>query len=283
MEKIPGGFYIKARRIQESEIAHRPPHYREIWDWLLRMANHKDQKIYGKTIRRGELHCTIDDIREGLHWFVGWRKERYSYDDCENAMRWLKKAKMVTAKRTGRGAIVTICNYDHYQNPQNYGYGTDNGACNGTSTEHVRSEKQECKKERKNIKRRRNTKEFVCDAPAYVLAKFMWDEMKRRGCEDKEPDLQKWAVHIDYMLRLDKRDPRRVAEVIRWSQKSGFWKRNVRCTEKLRKQWAKLVDDMKAEQEKEQGVQQAAYKTCPHCKARIPQAARYCPVCERKI
>ena len=118
--KIPKGFYLKARVIQESDIAHKPPHYREIWDWLLMTANHQNRKVHGKVIRRGQLHCTIEDIREGLHWRVGYRKERYSQDDCENAIRWFKAVGMITTARTTRGAIVTTCNYGYYQNPKNY-------------------------------------------------------------------------------------------------------------------------------------------------------------------
>jgi hypothetical protein len=105
--------------------------------------------------------------------------------------------------------------------------------------------------------------------------------MQKRGCEDKKPDFQKWAVFTDYMLRLDKREPRRVAEVIRWSQKNDFWKKNIRSTKKLRAQWATLVDDMKTEKEKADpnskvilcseclnGYNSALHSECPHCAER---------------
>ena len=42
--KIKGGYYIKARQIQQSKIAYAPPYVREIWDWLLMQANHTDVK-----------------------------------------------------------------------------------------------------------------------------------------------------------------------------------------------------------------------------------------------
>ena len=51
---------------------------------------------------------------------VGWRKEAYSKSDCETAMKWLKKHTMITTTKTTRGLIVTILNYDIYQNPKNY-------------------------------------------------------------------------------------------------------------------------------------------------------------------
>jgi len=51
---------------------------------------------------------------------VGWRKQTYSKNDCETAMRWLKKRTMVHTEKLTRGMLITICNYDQYQDPSNY-------------------------------------------------------------------------------------------------------------------------------------------------------------------
>ena len=118
--KIKGGYYIKARRIQESEIAHSPPHVREIWDWLLREANHKDVTKHGQTFKRGQVIATYSEIQDALHWMIGWRKMTYSKWDCEKAMKVLVKATMITTRKTTRGMIITLLNYDKYQNPENY-------------------------------------------------------------------------------------------------------------------------------------------------------------------
>lgn len=117
---VKGGYYIKARKIQESEIAHKPPHFREIWDWLCQKASHKSIKLYGKTINRGQCLCTYKDIQEGLHWKIGWRKNTYSKWDCERALKWLRAATMIATKRTTIGLLITLVNYDIYQNPANY-------------------------------------------------------------------------------------------------------------------------------------------------------------------
>lgn len=116
MEKIKGGYYIKAKRIQESEIAHAPPHVREIWDWLILKANWKDTK----TCKRGELLTSYKAIQDGLHWMVGWRKMTYSKWDCEKAMKWLLKATMIATRKTTVGMFVTVLNYDKYQRIENY-------------------------------------------------------------------------------------------------------------------------------------------------------------------
>jgi len=120
LAKIDGGYYIKARCVQESEIATAPPHVREIWDWFLMKANHAPLKRYGHVCDRGQLLCTYSDIQEGLHWMVGWRKETYSKHACETTMKYLKKREMVTTRKTTKGMIVTICNYEYFQNPKNY-------------------------------------------------------------------------------------------------------------------------------------------------------------------
>ena len=111
---------MKARCIQESDIAHAPPHVREIWDWLLKECNHSPRKVSGKTIKRGQCVRTYKDIVDGLKWKVGYRTCRYSKWDCERAMKYLRKHDMIATTKTTRGMIITILNYDYYQNPKNY-------------------------------------------------------------------------------------------------------------------------------------------------------------------
>lgn len=119
-EKIPGGYYIKARCIQESRIARATPVVREIWDWLLMQVNHKLQQVKGKVIARGQCLRSYGDIREGLRWKSGYRTDRYTPDQIKKAMRWLKRAGMITTRKAGRGVFITICNYSYYQDPSNY-------------------------------------------------------------------------------------------------------------------------------------------------------------------
>lgn len=144
---IEGGYYIKARRIQESEIAHAPPHVREIWDWLLLQANHKDN---GK-FKRGQCLRSYRDIQEGLHWMVGWRKMTYSKWDCEEAMKKLRSLGNITTRKTTRGLIIQIVKYDYYQNPSNYEHhnGDHNEHHNAPQSRHTinKNEKNEKKKQ----------------------------------------------------------------------------------------------------------------------------------------
>lgn len=154
---IKGGYYIKARKIQESEIAHSPPHVREIWDWLLKEANHSEQTSHGTIIKRGQCVRTYDDIREGLHWMVGWRKMKYSKWDCEKAMKVLKKATMITTQKTTRGLFITICNYNTYQNPKNY----ENHTIQTTKATRKPQTTDTINKNDKNVKNDKNKEKYI--------------------------------------------------------------------------------------------------------------------------
>lgn len=118
MDKIKGGYYIKARKIQNSEISHYSPAVREIWDWLLMNANHKNSK--NGRIKRGQLFINYNDIRDGLKWKIGYRTERYSEDVTKKAMMALRRLLMITTMKAPGGVLISICNYDFYQNPKNY-------------------------------------------------------------------------------------------------------------------------------------------------------------------
>ena len=115
-DHIDGGFYLKARKVQGSWIAKAPPHVREIWDFILLKANYKDCG----DVKRGQLLTTYRDIQEGLAWFVGYRKETYKKHHCEIAMKALTRERMIATAKTTRGLVITVLNYDKYQNPKNY-------------------------------------------------------------------------------------------------------------------------------------------------------------------
>ncbi len=115
MEQIKGGYYIMARKL--SWIDSQPPHTREIFRYFIRNATHSNER--GK-LKRGQLLCTYKQILDALSWYAGWRKMSYKKHDCENSVKALKKAVMITTKKTTRGMIVTVCNYETYQTQKNY-------------------------------------------------------------------------------------------------------------------------------------------------------------------
>jgi len=200
--KIKGGYYIKARSIKESEIAQSPPHVREIWDLLLRRANFKDRKINGRIIKRGQLFTSYREILDELSWKVGYRIERYKKYDCENTMKFLRSRAMITTSKTTRGIIITICNYEFYQNPKNYDNLSDNGNdyCNSPQASHTIHKKDNKEnKERREVKLSSRRINFLRQILKYkkkygrkMLKDFYnyWGEINTNGrkmrCEMKE-------------------------------------------------------------------------------------------------
>jgi hypothetical protein len=92
-----------------------------------------------------------------------------------------------------------------------------------------------------------SSKIFSVDSTEFKLAKLLFDTIRKRKPDFKEPNLQVWAVHIDLMIRRDGRKPDRIAEVIQWCQadsgdggKWKGWQDNVLCTETLRKKFDQL-------------------------------------------
>jgi hypothetical protein len=125
--KVQGEYYIKARCIGDSYIAHASPCAREIWDYLLRKAAWCDQRYKGIALKRGQLLRSYQEIIDDLCWYSGCIKKTYTGDATDAAMRTLTDAGMVTRMRTVAGVLITICNYDKYQDPKTYGDGCGDG------------------------------------------------------------------------------------------------------------------------------------------------------------
>ena len=83
-------------------------------------------------------------------------------------------------------------------------------------------------------------KKYHPDDIEFRLSSFLLGEIRRRKSDYREPNLQKWAVHIDRMIRLDKRKPEKIKQVILWCQLDDFWQNNILSTEKLRKHFDRL-------------------------------------------
>lgn len=118
--KIHGGYYIKARKIKDSWIAQASPCVRETWDYLLREANHKDQKYSGFEVKRGQLFRSFREIRDDLKWSVGYRFNRYSENEMKHCMKLLRTHQMITLTSTPRGNLITVLQYSLYQDHKNY-------------------------------------------------------------------------------------------------------------------------------------------------------------------
>ena len=132
----------------------------------------------------------------------------------------LKKLGNITTQNRTHFTVITINNWDFYQNQ-------DADITNQVTTKYQPSNTN------KNVKNDKK-KDFSSDSVEYGLAEFLFNQIRLRKDDYKKPNLQTWAKHIDYLIRLDKRDPDRIKEVIEWCQRDEFWQDNILSTIKLR-------------------------------------------------
>ncbi len=86
-------------------------------------------------------------------------------------------------------------------------------------------------------------KVYAKDSLEYVLAWYLQSKIKEGNkafIVKGETQVQKWAYDIDLMIRIDKRNSRELAYVIKWATEDSFWSGNILSASKLRKQYAQL-------------------------------------------
>ena len=94
--------------------------------------------------------------------------------------------------------------------------------------------------------RGRPTKTFSHDSVEYKSSKFLADKILERDPKTKkvprtDEGLQKWCVHIDYILRLDGRTVDELRKVLAYAVRDSFWSTNILSTAKLREKFDTLL------------------------------------------
>lgn len=131
------GYILLSRKLQDHFLWNTsdPRSKAEAWIDLLFMARfHKEpeKRMYnGKllTIGYGELHASLRYLAERWKW---------SPNKVNRFIKLLETERQIERKMEQGESIVTICNYESYQNPKK-GNGTVNGTQNGTATERSRN------------------------------------------------------------------------------------------------------------------------------------------------
>jgi hypothetical protein len=163
-EKIAGGYYIKARKIKNSPVHKMPPHVREIWDYCLREVNHSVGFMGPYKIERGQMIRDYSEIREDLSWYIGYRKMMYDENQTKKAMKALRDALMITTTRVPGGVLITVLNYDFYNDPKNY-VSTDESTSESTTKALLKHQASTTynKKDKKNNNKEINKPENVTE------------------------------------------------------------------------------------------------------------------------
>lgn len=96
-------------------------------------------------------------------------------------------------------------------------------------------------------------KVFPEDSDAYQAASYLARQKEKHYPDLKPPeekDLQRWAADFDKCNRIDKRSWDDIADVLRFSQKNTFWRKNILSGKKFREKYDRLLIEMTEEAKK---------------------------------
>ncbi len=105
-----------ARKTLSSEVMESSPLVFKLWLWMLLQASFKN---YGD-LKRGQFFTRLKDIQKAMGYKVGFRTVRPTIKEIRGSMKVLMKGLMIGTTKVLHGMIITILNYDYYQNPENY-------------------------------------------------------------------------------------------------------------------------------------------------------------------
>lgn len=106
--KICNGATLWARQTIDSEIFfYKPDKWFKMWFYIVNKVNHKDTNLF----KRGTNLITYGEIMSST---------KATKNQVDKLIRFLKKTEMATTRKTTRGMVITICNYDKYQNIETY-------------------------------------------------------------------------------------------------------------------------------------------------------------------
>lgn len=114
--KIPGGYFIIARKMFDGELMDKPPLFMKLWAWMLNSAFWKD----GEKLNRGQLLTSVPEMQAAMSYKIGYRTKTPTTDEVRSAYEAFMKAGMITATKAGCGVRISICKYSYYQDFKNY-------------------------------------------------------------------------------------------------------------------------------------------------------------------
>lgn len=211
---------------------------------LLLMANHnrKEWEWKGKKYQAkpGQLVTSLNSIARNAG--VG-----ISIQNVRTSLKRFEKFGFLTNESTNKNRLITIVNWDIYQEKESSltkGLTGDQQATNKQLTTNKNVRIKECKNSTKRDSRKR-----VYDETSnyYQLAIFFYKQIQQNNPNHKKPNFQTWSDDIRKMIDLDKRTEEQVKYLMKWVQQDNFEMTNVLSPAKMRKRFDQLAMKVKRE------------------------------------
>lgn len=155
------------------------PNMVALWIHLILAANYEDKRWHGMLIKRGQLITG----RKALSEATG-----ISEQSIRTCLERLKSTNEITIKTTNKYSIITICEFDSYQDAEELTNQQINQQLTNnqpTTNQQLTTTKEykEDKNNKKKILSKDNKKEKVCVAPEFEVVFNTWLEYKRERRE----------------------------------------------------------------------------------------------------
>jgi len=251
------GWIALHRKLQDNFLwkEHREFSKAEAWLDILMEAQHSQRPVevaFGMTA----LTCNYgESLKSITTWAQRWN---WSRNKVYRFFKLLERCGMIVTQSEQVTTRLTVCNYGRYDAKQN-----TSGSPGRTAIEREQNADRIQSVTDNNANNANNGKsdKYSPDADEFRLAEMLFEEIVTRKPDFKKPNLQKWAVHVGRMLKLDNRKVARIGEVIRWCQQDGFWQNNILSTEKLRDKFDQLELRMQETQKGNHNGKRKVYRT----------------------
>lgn len=90
----------------------------------------------------------------------------------------------------------------------------------------------------------KTSKIFGPASAEYKIADYLLSKILELDSKARRPNLQLWAMDIDKMIRIDKRAPAEVKDLIDFAHGDNFWRKNILSAGKLREKATALTAAM---------------------------------------
>lgn len=182
----------------------------------------RGQFVTGRTAMRDQMNDGVKPAQQVNSSFV-WR-----------GLKKFEKAGMLNISSNPKYSVITIVNWDKYQEseqlPNSYRTATEQQT---DTNKNYKNEKKEKKEDSQHSRKR----EYADDSPEMIEAVYLWEKIKGNNPEHRKPNLQSWADDIRKMNQLDHRPFEKIHKMIDWCQLDTFWQTNILSASKLRSKY----------------------------------------------
>ena len=150
----------------------------------------------------------------------------------ERILKTFENEQQIEQQATNKFRIITILNWEPYQSGEQQNE-------QQVSSKRAASE-QQVSTINKDKKEKKDKKVYSPTSEEVRLSELLFSKIQTRNAGFKQPDFQKWAIHIDKLMRIDKKTGVEIQKVIEWCQEDSFWQNNILSTDKLRAKYDAL-------------------------------------------